>query len=467
MVDYSNVPRDSRRVPIEARVQFKFDRFTGFISEYSSNVSPGGMFIRTHKPEPPGSILDFEFSLGDGFQLIQGRGEVVWNRTKDEGPARPAGMGIRFLKLSEGSTELIYRIVDTYIQEGGTPFDLSMIPPDPVPAAPDGRQAGPSVEPPPFELEDLESPPFPELAETPPRPFPRPQASAAAERGGPASPPGSFAPEPFPDLAGWSPAARAAEPAPYLPEVPSAREEPPPLVHYAGIARAPEQRRKFPVLLLTAVVLAALVIVLFLLRGRVMEWVGLGGPDETSAAEVPFGQAGPAPGTERPAAGPPLGEPTAPAVDDPEQAALGATPEPTAAPEASAVAAESAPPPVPAGPPASAIERITWEQTAGGTQVVLWGNGAISPAAYSHLRLGGNPPREVFKLSGMSRSHPSSRLVAGTRELLQVRTGYHPKPGGGELHVVLDLAGPGVEVAQVQEDFAADQGRLKILLRSR
>ena len=47
MVDYSNIPRDSRRVPLETRVQFKFDRFDGFISEYSANISPGGMFIRT------------------------------------------------------------------------------------------------------------------------------------------------------------------------------------------------------------------------------------------------------------------------------------------------------------------------------------------------------------------------------------------------------------------------------------
>ena len=35
MVEYSNVPRDSRRVPIATSVQFKFDRFSGFISEYS------------------------------------------------------------------------------------------------------------------------------------------------------------------------------------------------------------------------------------------------------------------------------------------------------------------------------------------------------------------------------------------------------------------------------------------------
>src|SRR4051812_16894637 len=135
MVDYSNIPRDSRRVPLETRVQFKFDRFDGFISEYSSNVSPGGLFLRTRAPQPPGTVLDFEFRLGDGFELTRGRGEVVWNRLEDEEPARPAGMGLRFLELSEGSKDLIYRIVDQHILQGGTPFDVTQRPPDLVPAS--------------------------------------------------------------------------------------------------------------------------------------------------------------------------------------------------------------------------------------------------------------------------------------------------------------------------------------------
>src|SRR5688572_31950079 len=100
MVDYTNIPRDSRRVPLETKVQFKFDRFSGFISEYSSNISPTGMFIVTENPEPAGRILDLEFRLGDGFEIIKGQGEVVWVRSAPDGPGRPPGMGIRFMELS-------------------------------------------------------------------------------------------------------------------------------------------------------------------------------------------------------------------------------------------------------------------------------------------------------------------------------------------------------------------------------
>ena len=131
-----DIPRDSRRVPIARRISVKFDRFSGFIDEYVSNVSPGGIFIRTLTPEAPGQELEFEFRLGDGFEIIRGRGEVTWNRTADEGPNRPAGMGIRFTELSPGSKDLIYRIVDDYAARGGIPFDLARDPSMPPHAPP-------------------------------------------------------------------------------------------------------------------------------------------------------------------------------------------------------------------------------------------------------------------------------------------------------------------------------------------
>ncbi|HXO28133.1 MAG TPA: TIGR02266 family protein, partial [Thermoanaerobaculia bacterium] len=125
VTDYSNSPRDSTRVPLAHRIQLKFDRFSGFINEYFSNLSPGGIFIRTDTPEPPGQLLDFEFRLGDGYELIHGRGEVVWARERGEGPERPPGMGVRFIELSPGSKDLIYKIVDDYVAHGGKPFDLT------------------------------------------------------------------------------------------------------------------------------------------------------------------------------------------------------------------------------------------------------------------------------------------------------------------------------------------------------
>src|SRR3982750_1496480 len=177
MVDYSNIPRDSRRVPLETRVQFKFDRFDGFISEYSANISPGGLFLRTRAPQPPGTVLAFELRLGDGFELIRGRGEVVWNRLEDEASARPAGMGLRFLELSEGSKELIYRIVDQHVLQGGTPFDLTQRPSDPVPLSTPPPGAAPWPRPAPAPGPRPAPPPSKDVFDLPPPPASAPAAS--------------------------------------------------------------------------------------------------------------------------------------------------------------------------------------------------------------------------------------------------------------------------------------------------
>ncbi len=96
------------------------------------------------------------------------------------------------------------------------------------------------------------------------------------------------------------------------------------------------------------------------------------------------------------------------------------------------------------------IRKITWKQDPDGTEVILWADGAIRRQDWAPYRIDGDPPRELVKLYGIHHPFPSSRLVAGTRQLLQVRTGFHDGPKGNELHVVLDLTGSGVEVTGIE-----------------
>jgi uncharacterized protein (TIGR02266 family) len=385
MIDYSNIPRDSRRVPLETRVQFKFDRFSGFISEYSANISPGGMFIRTSAPPAAGTALDLEFRLGDGFELIKGRGEVIWTRVEDEDPTRPAGMGIRFLELSEGSKDLIYRIVDQHILQGGTPFDVTQRPPDLTPAPP--RNAV-----------------LPSLADLL---GPAPPLAGSAQ-----STPSAL---PFPE-----PLPKAAKPV----AAPQPVSAPPMFASTLGGASKHRPNRTLQWVLLAAVLLLAAGA--FLLRDRLMEWTGFGKEDQTApparvAAEKP---AVPAPAT--------TGSPSPPAAVAP----AAPVPSPT--------------PAVAAGPPLTRLDRVTWEPAPGGTDVVLWGNGAIPASVFQRTRIEGNPPRELIKLSGIRASCPQTRLVAGTAEVLQIRLGYHPEMGTGEQHVVLDLAHPAVVITGIE-----------------
>ncbi|HEX6901095.1 MAG TPA: TIGR02266 family protein [Thermoanaerobaculia bacterium] len=442
MVDYSNIPRDSRRVPLETRVQFKFDRFSGFISEYSANISPGGMFIRTRAPQPPGTVLDLEFRLGDGFELIKGRAEVVWVRAEDEGSMRPAGMGLRFQELAPGSKELIYRIVDEHIAQGGTPFDVTKRPPDLIPslgspAAPlppplaAGRDWPPAAPPPPAKGDVFDLPDLAPLAPVATQREPDLGASASSWLP-PAGEPEPYRPagEPFPDL--FEPPA---------PEPPVSAPSPMFASTFGGAAAAPRKpRRILPLAVLAAVLLLA--VGLFLFQDTLMEMTGLGGGEEVVQTGPPATRPAPRP---RPPASP--AAETAPATSEPETTPAA----PPAVVEDVTAPAPAVPEPAPApaaGPALGALENITTEEVPGGTDVILWGDGAIRADVYSRTRIDGNPPRELFRLSGIRRPFSRSRVVAGSAELLQIRVGYHP---GNQLHVVLDLAHPTVQVAGVEE----------------
>jgi uncharacterized protein (TIGR02266 family) len=575
VTDYSNLPRDSTRVPLAHRIQLKFDRFSGFINEYFSNISPGGIFIRTDTPEPAGQLLDFEFRLGDGYELIHGRGEVVWARERGEGPERPPGMGVRFIELSPGSKDLIYKIVDDYVAHGGKPFDLT---------PPAGLGSEPPVPPGLGDMPPVHAGTAPEPAAAtavepmPGSPPPRSGAAAAAQAGWPppgppasASPPPGSAPAlpPEPGLSSlpWTLELPAIQQLPGVPAMtprspleslgagggtptfPSAAREqasgarsrvdegaaPAPASVSAPAfssfdQRASRRRSRMPLLgALVAVVLLGLAV--YLLRDTAMAWLVRyqearserapaaaakssiprtpeaagrhrapgaarrgtlpalpGGPaaGARSAAGVPGTRGTPpppaatngAPATAVPpgAAAPSAGASTASTAGRPlaapsaaaPAASGGSAPAATAGGAASGSAAPTTSPPAgravlepvatagagatAAGPAAAAarvtaVERITWQASGDGTDVVLWGNGEFTSQSYSRARIAGSPVREVLRITGIDRPYPAARVAVRTPELQQIRTGYHPPR---DLHIVLDLGSGEVQVTAIE-----------------
>lgn len=214
---------------------------------------------------------------------------------------------------------------------------------------------------------------------------------------------------------------------------------------FGGAAASPP-RRVLPWILLA--VGLALVVAAYLLGERLPGWIGIG--EEVESAHVaPSGERSRTPGSVQP---PPTQTVT---QAEPPASATGLAPS-GAADRPSRGSAAPDP-----GPFLTRLDRITWAPIAEGTEVVLWGDGAIGSEVYTRTRLEGNPPRELIRLSGIRRSYPEPRLVVGTPEVLQIRIGYHPEAGQGELHVVLDLARPNVEVT------ATDAGQHQLRLRLR
>lgn len=108
------------RVPLSLLIQYRFDTLEDFLSEYSTNISIGGMFIRTDKPKDEGTLVYLQFYLRDGAKLIEGLGRVVRvNPAEATGDQAAAGMGIEFVNFDEESMELIRQIVERNMAAAG------------------------------------------------------------------------------------------------------------------------------------------------------------------------------------------------------------------------------------------------------------------------------------------------------------------------------------------------------------
>ena len=132
------------------------------------------------------------------------------------------------------------------------------------------------------------------------------------------------------------------------------------------------------------------------------------------------------------------------------ESAPASLPRPPASPATVPAAPPVAPAPAPDAPRAGRLTGIEWREagaTAGGTELVLAGDGTFVTGSFSYSEIGGENPRVLIKLKGMESPYrgPAPRgagpLVRG------VRTGFHVTPTGNEIHVVVDLARGGVKVS--------------------
>ena len=99
-----------RRVPFFRKVQYRFETIEDFRSRFANDLSLGGMFIKTEKPEPMGTVIFLEFDLQDGSKILSGYGKVV--RVNPAGvPDFDPGMGIEFLKFDDESLQRIRQLV--------------------------------------------------------------------------------------------------------------------------------------------------------------------------------------------------------------------------------------------------------------------------------------------------------------------------------------------------------------------
>lgn len=428
--------REHPRVPIEARVDVKFESLSTFISTHSTNMSRGGMFLAVEEPPPVGTTLGFDLKLGDDFSLVRGRGEVVWAMPASEVGGSEAGMAVKFLALDDQSREFIDKMVDDVMAGGGEPFLLSKF----------LDQAGASFQ--------QESAPVQTAMD-----FAEPGTPAVTESEAPAV----TEPE--------SPAEESVVPAaPVPPDWDVVQEaEPAPVggVDVGGLPTAlPETEgeltgssKKWLWMVLTVVLLGAVGYAGWkFLPSLVGALIGAGPEDESVASvvtetigEVSESDAGvPDPGALPGTEITQESEPPTQELESMDEAdhqvpsdAAAAPPEPTAPP--------TQPPSEPAtGARARAVDSISWSETpGGGLQVTISCDGRFPQESLRGEPLV-NPPRHVIRLRGIERPYPFGQLNPGHPLLATIRVGFHKDKRPPELHVVFDLATGGAAVTEVR-----------------
>lgn len=105
--------RQYERVAVDWSVDYKAS--DTFLFAYISDISAMGIFVRTPKPEPPGTQLNLRFSPPGG-PALELEAKVKWiNPPRDDNdPGRQPGMGLEFVDLSPGQRDQILRLVRTF-----------------------------------------------------------------------------------------------------------------------------------------------------------------------------------------------------------------------------------------------------------------------------------------------------------------------------------------------------------------
>ena len=89
-------PRDLR---VAAQFHITFRTVDALVVAYSANLSRGGLFLKTDRPEPEGTVIRLAIQLPDGGEALEVPCSVVFTRDSHDGQA--AGMGLKFIDPDE------------------------------------------------------------------------------------------------------------------------------------------------------------------------------------------------------------------------------------------------------------------------------------------------------------------------------------------------------------------------------
>jgi uncharacterized protein (TIGR02266 family) len=104
--------RREARIPKTLRVTYSTK--SGNVGVVISNLSVGGLFVKTEEPLSTGQKTDLVIFLPDKKKKLEVSGKVVWSSKEERVTAEgklPPGMGIKFLNLAKEDIERIINVL--------------------------------------------------------------------------------------------------------------------------------------------------------------------------------------------------------------------------------------------------------------------------------------------------------------------------------------------------------------------
>ncbi len=84
-----------------------------YLYDYSTNLSEGGIFLKTDKTMPLGRSLLIKFTIPNDINLLEAKGVVKWVTTPKEGLRNniAPGIGIEFVQTKEETKQRIRNFI--------------------------------------------------------------------------------------------------------------------------------------------------------------------------------------------------------------------------------------------------------------------------------------------------------------------------------------------------------------------
>ncbi len=96
--------RKHKRANIPLLIQYRFSPFENYETDYSANVSAGGLLIHCDDPPANVSTILLRFLPRDGSRVILAQGEVVRSTAE--------GLAVKFLQIDHRDQEFLVALTE-------------------------------------------------------------------------------------------------------------------------------------------------------------------------------------------------------------------------------------------------------------------------------------------------------------------------------------------------------------------